>query len=131
MPAGDRSGPMGMGPRTGRGAGYCSGSGMPGYANLGPRRGYGMGFRGGRGGWDRGFGGGGFRGGGRGWRNQFYATGLPGWMRYGGYAGPYQRPEPELEKQALRDEAEALQSELDSIRKRLSEIESSAGESGA
>ena len=130
MPAGDRTGPTGMGPRTGRAAGYCSGSGVPGYANPGPGRGYGAGFGWDRGSWGRGFRGGGSRGGGHGWRNQFYATGLPGWVRYGGYAAPYQRPDPELEKQALRDEAEALQSELDSIRKRLSEIESAASESG-
>ena len=121
MPRGDRTGPMGMGPMTGRAAGYCAGFGMPGYANPAPGRGFGMGF--GRG---RGFGG---RGGGRGWRHMFYATGLPGWMRFGGYAAPYgyrvpyQKPDPEMEKQELKDEAEALQSELDFIKKRLSEIE--------
>ena len=107
-----------MGPRTGRAAGYCAGSGMPGYANPAPGRGFGMGFRGGRGSW-----GGGFRGGGRGWRNRFYATGLPGWMRFGAYAVPYQEPGPELEKQALKNEVTALESELEFIRKRLSEIE--------
>ena len=75
----------------------------------------------------RGFGGRG--GGGRGWRHVFYATGLPGWMRFGGYAAPYryfapyQKPDPETEKQALKSQAEALQSELDFIKKRLSEIE--------
>ncbi|MGB9888435.1 MAG: DUF5320 domain-containing protein [Anaerolineae bacterium] len=35
MPAGDRTGPMGMGPMTGRRAGYCAG-----YANPGPGRGF-------------------------------------------------------------------------------------------
>jgi len=54
----------------------------------------------------------------------FYATGKPGGLRFGGYAAPYQRPDPNLEKQALKDEAEALQSELDSVKKRLDEIES-------
>lgn len=59
----------------------------------------------------------------------FYATGLPGWMRYGGYGAPYgypapyQRPDPEMEKQALRNQADYLQSELDAIRRRLDEIE--------
>jgi len=83
-----------------------------------------MGFGRGRGG-GRGFG-----GGGRGWRNMFYATGLPGWMRAGGYGAPYgyptpyQRLDPEMERQALQSQAEALQSELDFIRKRLAEIES-------
>jgi hypothetical protein len=34
----------------------------------------------------------------------FYATGLPGWMRFGGYAAPYgnpapyQKPDPEIKK---------------------------------
>jgi hypothetical protein len=116
MPRGDGTGPMGMGAMSGRAAGYCAGFGMPGYANPAPGRGFGMGF--GRG---RGFGGRG--GGGRGWRHMFYATGLPGWARFGGYAAPVQKPDPEMEKQELKNQAEALQSELDFIRKRLSEIE--------
>ena len=33
MPGGDRTGPWGMGPRTGRGAGFCSGYRMPGFMN--------------------------------------------------------------------------------------------------
>jgi RecB family exonuclease len=90
---------------------------MPGYANPFPGRGFGMG----RG---RGFRGRGFGGGGRGWRHQFYATGLPGWMRFGGYAAPYQRPDPKTEMQMLKNQAEALESELDSIRKRIDELES-------
>jgi hypothetical protein len=77
-----------------------------------------MGF--GRGGsfWDRGF------GGGRGWRHGFWATGLPGWMRFSPPAGPDVKPDPQTEKQALKSQAEALQSELDFIKKRLGEIES-------
>lgn len=117
MPRGDRTGPMGMGPMTGRAAGYCAGLGMVGYTNPVP----GMGFGRGRRGVVRGF-----VGGGHGWRNIFYATGLPGWMRFGGeyaHLAPYQKPDPELQKQALKNQAEALQSELDSIKKRLSEIE--------
>ena len=38
MPFGDGTGPMGMGPMTGRGAGYCAGFNMPGYANSLPGR---------------------------------------------------------------------------------------------
>jgi hypothetical protein len=82
-----------------------------------------MGFGWGRGAWCRTY------GGGRGWRNWFHAAGQPGWMRFGGYAGPYRYPsayqtlDPDLEKQALRDQAEALQSQLDVIKKRLSEVE--------
>ena len=99
---------------TGRGAGFCAGFGMPGYANSVPGRGFGMGL--GRG---RGF------GGGRGWRHWFYASGLPGWLRLGGYATPdmYQKPDPAAEKQALKSQAAALQSELDLIKSRLGEIE--------
>jgi len=33
MPGGDRRGPMGAGAMSGRGAGFCSGSGVPGYMN--------------------------------------------------------------------------------------------------
>ena len=33
MPAGDRTGPAGMGPMTGRAAGFCAGFGVPGYMN--------------------------------------------------------------------------------------------------
>ncbi|MCD6153487.1 MAG: DUF5320 domain-containing protein [Syntrophobacterales bacterium] len=40
MPWGDRTGPMGYGPMTGRGAGYCAGYQMPGFANPTPGRGF-------------------------------------------------------------------------------------------
>lgn len=101
MPGGDGTGPMGRGPMSGRAAGTCAGFGMPGSANPAPGRGFGMGF--GRG---RGAGGRGPVGGGRGWRNMFFATGLPGWMRFG-------------DQQVLKTQVEALQSELDFIKKRL------------
>jgi hypothetical protein len=61
---------------------------------------------------------------GRGCRNWFRATGLPGWMR-GGWGGVAPGPTafaPETEKQMLEQEAEGLQSELNRIKKRLSEI---------
>lgn len=114
MPRGDGTGPTGMGPMSGRRLGYCAGFETPGYANPAPRRGFGMGFGRGRG----------FGGGGHGRRNMFYATGLPGWMRFSGYTAPYQKKDPGFEKQALKNQADALQSELDVIKKRLSEIES-------
>jgi hypothetical protein len=63
MPAGNRTGPWGLGPRTGRGLGYCSGYRAPGFvfpgAGLGFGRGLGMGSGFGRGmgrGRGRGFG---------------------------------------------------------------------------
>jgi len=120
MPRGDGTGPLGMGPMTGRAAGYCAGYEMPGYANPMPGRGMGMGF--GRG---RGFAGPG-RGGGRGHRHWFYATGMPGWMRFGGYGMPSVKPDPEAEKQALKNHADAMQAELDAIKKRLAELEGEA-----
>lgn len=33
MPGGDGTGPWGIGPRTGRGAGFCSGYRIPGFMN--------------------------------------------------------------------------------------------------
>ncbi|NQU43721.1 DUF5320 domain-containing protein [bacterium] len=110
MPGGDRTGPLGAGSMTGRGAGYCAGNGAPGYGNrLG-------GFFG------RSFG---FGGGGRGWRHWFHATGLPGRRRSGGggaWAGSGYAPSDENEE--LRGHAQALESELKAIRQRLDELES-------
>jgi len=44
MPAGDRTGPRGMGPMTGRGAGYCAGYPTPGFMNPYGGRGFGAGY---------------------------------------------------------------------------------------
>ena len=63
MPRGDRMGPSGEGPTTGRGMGYCTGNEHPGYGNSfsNRARGFGRGFHGGPGyGRGAGFG---FRGG--------------------------------------------------------------------
>jgi len=123
MPAGDGTGPLGLGPMTGRAAGYCAGYGVPGYANPIPGRGIG------RLGWARGWGGGWGRG--WRWRHWFYATGLPGWLRFG-YApawrppavayGPY-APAPEQELEALRGQAQWLKDQLEAIQKRIEELE--------
>jgi len=43
MPFGDGTGPMGMGPMTGRGFGYCAGYPAPGFANPMPSSGWGRG----------------------------------------------------------------------------------------
>ncbi|MGB8953208.1 MAG: DUF5320 domain-containing protein [Candidatus Aminicenantales bacterium] len=66
MPMGDRKGPWGLGPRSGRGLGYCSGYPYPGFMNPGPGflfgrgigRGFGrgLGFGRGRGFWRAGYG---------------------------------------------------------------------------
>ena len=44
MPFGDRSGPGGMGPMTGRGKGFCAGFDEPGFRDFGVGRGRGRGF---------------------------------------------------------------------------------------
>ena len=102
MPRGDGTGPRGMGSMTGRGAGYCTGVERRGDDNFAPRRSFGIGF-------------------GRGWGFRGYGF---GGRRFGEYATPYRQPDPELEKQALKNQAEALQSELDFVKKRLGETES-------
>jgi len=124
MPGGDRTGPMGQGPMTGRAAGYCTSSSVPGYMNPAPDRGFGS--------WGSGFRGrgGGGRGGGRGWRNQFYATGLPGWARAGGDIGPpayYGAPYApsmtrEQEMELLREQANYFNETLEDIKKRIEEL---------
>ena len=75
MPGGDGTGPGGMGPMTGRAAGFCAGYPVPGFMNpIGGRLGLGLG-----------------RGMGRGMRRRpFY--GYPyssGYGAYGGYGMPY------------------------------------------
>jgi hypothetical protein len=97
MPRGDRTGPWGMGPMTGRGAGFCVGNNVPGGAFFGR--------------------------GGRGRRNRFFATGQAGWMRGGmGFrpfeaAAPGFRPEEELRQ--LKQEADSLEKTLSGIRERI------------
>jgi hypothetical protein len=113
MPRGDGTGPAGVGSMTGRAAGFCAGTGIPGYAN--PVRGYGFGPGYGRGG---GFGRGNFGG-----RHRHFASVIPVWMRAGGWWTADQKPDPEFEKRVLSNQAQALQSELDAIRTRLAEID--------
>ncbi len=131
MPRGDRTGPSGLGPMTGRRAGYCAGYDVPGYVSGG-----GAGFRVGMG-FGRGGGFGGRGGGGRGWRNMYYATGLPGWVRGGGMVPwNYGAAEPTIppvgavpdEATALKAQAEYLSNVLDDVRKRLSELEAGSNE---
>jgi hypothetical protein len=53
----------------------------------------------------------------------YYATGLPGWMRNGGNAAPFPKFDADAEKQVLQNRADALQSELEDIKRRLAEKE--------
>jgi hypothetical protein len=76
MPRGDRTGPAGMGPMTGRGLCRC-----------------------------------------------FFGASLPAWQRFAGGRAAFEGPDPDLERRSLKGRAEALQSELDRIKKRLQEME--------
>jgi len=122
MPRGDGTGPRGLGPMTGRAAGYCAGYSVPGYMNpyegrsglgFGYGRGYGRGFgRGMGGGYGRGF-----------WPAYPYPM-TPPPTAYGG--GFYQTPlEPKQEMEMLTEDAKALKEQLDSINKRITELEKS------
>ena len=143
MPGGDGTGPGGMGPMTGRAAGYCAGYPVAGFMNPVGGRGYW--------GWGRG-------GGGRGRRNRFYATGLTGWQRgaygypaYGGaqpygapfgypaysgaapYGAPYATPfaptmTAQQEIDGLKGQAEYFEDALDGIKKRIGELEAEGKE---
>ncbi|NPV52698.1 MAG: DUF5320 domain-containing protein [Firmicutes bacterium] len=142
MPRGDGTGPVGLGPMTGRAAGYCAGFPVPGFMNpvglwgaaygRGPGFGRGLGF-----------------GRGRGWRRMYYATGLPGWARFGytGWGAPapvypayYGAPFPgapyaapatqqpaasEQEMALLKEQAEFLREGLKGIEERLKELSGS------
>ncbi len=108
MPGGDRTGPMGMGSMTGRGAGYCAGSPAPGFMNRG---------FGGGGGFGRG------RGGGQGWRNWFRSAGMTG-----PWGGASQQPAapPAAETQeldALRGQSEYLAGAMEEIKNRIDQLE--------
>lgn len=109
MPRGDKTGPMGTGPMTGRGAGYCAGYDVPGCANDG----VGMGGGRGRGMGRRGMGGGmgqrGAQGGGFGRRNRFMAPDFPG-----------AAVNPVSEREAMQSQIDNLEAQLAAIRNRLS-----------
>ncbi len=103
MPWGDRTGPMGMGPRTGRAAGFCSGFNTPGFMNPGFGFGRGRGF-------GRGFA----------WR-------VP--TNYPAPVQPYQPTKTEeiadlkAEREAIENERKAIVEDLKAIDARLKELE--------
>lgn len=112
VPRGDRTGPMGYGPRSGRAAGFCAGYPVPGYLNPVPR----WGFR-------------------RAWRMHAYTfpwyappyhpvyhpPGIPGY-----YPAELSKQQEKaiLEDQArvLEDQVEALKSDLEEIQRRIDEL---------
>ena len=119
MPYGDRTGPDGLGPMTGRGAGYCAGYNTPGYLNpVGVRRGLGFGYgRGGGFGRGRGFG---ARGGY--WNNSAVAP----------YAAPYPVAppsySPKAEADILKDQVSFLEEQMKAAQARLDELNKDTSE---
>ena len=109
MPGGDRTGPVGRGPMTGRATGFCAGFSDPGYSNSGSARGFGRG-------WGRGFGRG-FWGRRMLWREPYYQ-------------GPYNPPcrdvfptqNKEEEKTYLEEMVKGLEEEIKDIRGRIKEL---------
>ncbi|MBN2590729.1 MAG: DUF5320 domain-containing protein [Sedimentisphaerales bacterium] len=97
MPRGDRTGPAGMGPMTGRATGFCAGFQAPGFMNRGGGRGFGG------------------RGAGRGWRNRYCAPAYQVNM-------PQASMQNELEY--LKEQAQYLKESLDGINKRVEELQS-------
>ena len=116
MPGGDRTGPAGYGPRTGRALGYCAGYSSPGYT-------WGGGWGRGRG-FGRGFG----RGYGRGWgyRDPYYVP----YASTPVYAPAQPLPTSDQvtmlkqEKDYLESEMKGMQSAIEDISRRISELES-------
>lgn len=96
MPGGDGTGPMGLGPLTGRGAGFCAEYPVMRYRNR--AIGYGMGF-----------------GRGRGFKRRFYCVGIP---EEAYYAADYGRFEMD-EKESLQYQAKFMENQLHEIKKRL------------
>lgn len=99
MPGGDRTGPLGLGARTGRGVGYCAGFGGPGFsAGRGWGRGFGRGF------------------GGR-WAGAFYPP-------YNAPT-PYYPPSSADERDYIEREIKALREQTTSLEKKLDELKKS------
>ena len=109
MPGGDRTGPNGLGPMTGRAAGYCAGFGAAGYMTS-YRPGL---WRGGRG---------------RGRRR--YATGFAGWLPAigrlwpAGFVGASFLPgtAQQQEIDSLKGQVQYIEEVLDGLRRRVDEM---------
>ena len=94
MPFGDGTGPLGQGPMTGRGLGYCSGYSRPNYAQSG---------------W------------GRGWFGRGRGRGLRRWWAFQPPV-PYQPSNTKEEMEMLKEEAEILRKELIDIEATIQDL---------
>jgi hypothetical protein len=129
MPRGDGTGPMGMGPMTGRAAGYCAGFPTPGFMNpMGGRLGLGLGR--GRAFWPHGYYG----------AARFPSLPYAPYPMYGSLGTmPYSFPQapgitpgtapfapgvdPEQELSFLRSQVSTLKSQIDQTNSRIKELE--------
>jgi hypothetical protein len=102
MPRGDGTGPVGMGPMTGRAAGFCAGFNAPGFMSQCMGRGF-------RGFWRHGAG--------RGWRNRFCTPWYPA-------NTPQVYAQQEVEY--LKEQAQYLKESLDEINKRIEQLQTKA-----
>ncbi len=105
MPAGDKKGPEGEGPMTGRKKGFCTGNSSPGYASINPGRGDGR------------IGGPGSGGSRRGRRNMFYETGL----NRKGDSG--RGNSLENNRESLKARADYLEEELERVKMSLDKLQ--------
>jgi hypothetical protein len=101
MPGGDGTGPLGIGPRSGRAAHFCAGFEMPGFMNP---AGFGYGFG---------------RGGGRGFGRFCRTAGWRNWWS----GGAYQGLEAGTETKMLEDRIRYMEQDLDQAKKRLAELQ--------
>ena len=109
MPKGDRTGPQGAGPMTGRAAGYCTGYPVSGYMN--PVPGYGRGWG---------------RGRGRGWRRGRFIYPAPAVVVQPAYPVA-QTPEQEIAslenyQKSLEEEKADLDQEMGGVKSRIEEL---------
>jgi hypothetical protein len=95
MPGGNGTGPLGMGPMTGRGMGYCAVDAAPGYLAYGFGKGMGRG---------------------RGYRRMCNAAGMQTYVPFAGYSTEAE------EKELLQKRAGFLEKQLNQIRERLNEL---------
>jgi hypothetical protein len=113
VPGGDRTGPRGLGSRTGRSMGYCAGYDTPGYTR-GPGMGLGRGW-----GRSRGIGYGRGLGYGRGWG---YRTPIYGPIYHTYPTEIMPRFTPENQLAMLKQEKEYLESQVDGIHNAIADI---------
>jgi hypothetical protein len=106
MPRGNGTGPTGMGPMTGRGAGCCTSATVTGLGAPAMRCGMGRGF-------------------GHGYRRMFQVTGVPGWMR-SGKGTDWDASNSNIEKASLITQVENLENQLLRTKARLKSLNEKA-----